>query len=95
MSNLNDLVKLKCDFFDKAVSFVKKHMEIDKEYPRIIVKYDICYPSIVSPCFLQIVKNHLLYEFDDYECGVYYAEHPQETELEDGIYHKGFKVSDL
>ena len=92
---MNDLVKLKCDFFDKTVSFIKKHIEIDEEYPRIIVKYDLCYSAIVSPRFLSIVKNHLLYEFDDYESGVYYAENPTETDLEDGIYYKSFKVSEL
>ena len=92
---MSDLVKLKCDYFDRDVAYVKKHIKIDEEYPRITVEYDECDADITSPYFLSIVKNHLLYEFDDYESGVYYAEHPTKTDLEDGIYHEGFKVSEL
>lgn len=62
---MDDLVKLKCDYFDKNVA------------------YDPCDPGMICPYFL---SN---------EIGIYYAESPQETELEDGIYYKGFKVSDL
>lgn len=38
---MDDLVKLKCDYFDKNVAYVKEHMEIQEveDNPRIIVEY--------------------------------------------------------
>jgi len=100
---MNDLVKLKCDYFDSIIKEFTDNLNYISEDDRYTLSNEERSILIYDVDNFFIVKDKKKYSseinydiFDDFGFMSYdFIAEKENANLEDGIYYKGLKVSDL